>query len=111
MRLQVVTIQGENKSPITNIKSTKQKDVVACTWNQTFFLISLQGFKLIEVELKSTINKLIPVPFMFNHLNFIMLLKNGDIVRVGIECYGQGLGAEVSQLNAAHASDCILVNH
>jgi hypothetical protein len=62
--------------------------VAACTWSNKFFLISLQGFKLIEVELKSIISKVITVPFLFNHLNFVLLLSNGDIVRVGIECYG-----------------------
>lgn len=74
--------------PIKNIKLTKEKDVIACTWSNKFFLISLQGFKLIEVELASTIDKLSAIPFLFNHLNFLILLSTADIVRVGIECYG-----------------------
>ncbi len=79
-----MVIQGESKVPLKNIKPTKEKGVIACTWSNKFFLVSLQGFKLIEVELSSNISKVIGVPFLFNHLNFLILLNNGDIVRVGI---------------------------
>jgi hypothetical protein len=99
----------EADKPIKNLKSTKQKDVLACSWSNKFYLISVQGFKLIEVELKPCIGKLFTVPFLFNHLNFIVLAENGEIVRIGIESYGESLGAELNPVKNCDAKDCITV--
>lgn len=99
VRLQVVSgTHKEISKPINNVKSTKQKNVVACTCNNKFYLVSLQGYKLIELELKSPISKLMTIPFLFNHLNFILLTEGEEVIRVGIECYGQSLGAQLNQV-------------
>lgn len=82
--------------------------MVACSWSNKFYLLSLQGYKLIEVELKHTLTKILAVPFMFNHLNFLVLIATGEVVRIGIESYGQGLGAELNSIKTCLSNDCVL---
>lgn len=110
VRLEIVILKNsEFDKPIRNIISTKQNDVVACNWHNKFYLVSLQGLKLIEVELKLSIVKMIFVPFLFNHLNFLLLADNGEIIRIGIESYGESLGAELNPVKACNSKDLLLV--
>ena len=83
---------------------------MACNWHNKFYLVSLKGLKLIEVELKLSIVKMAFVPFLFNHLNFLLLADNGEIIRIGIESYGESLGAELNHVKACNSKDILLVD-
>lgn len=94
--------------PISNISPTKIHEIVACNCGPNFYLVSIKGFKLIEVKLASSINQIVEVPFLFNELNFIVLLNNtGEVIRVGMESYGEKLGTEINQVSSDFSKDCI----
>lgn len=49
-RLQVLKVGSEGKDmviPLMNLVKTKEDNVVGCSWNQRFYLISLKGYKLL----------------------------------------------------------------
>jgi hypothetical protein len=69
------------------------KQLLACSCLNNFYLINLSGHRLIEVQLKSPITRIIPVPFLFNLFNFIILNSQGELIRLGVESYGSTLGS------------------
>ncbi len=60
------------------------KNVLACCCDSTFYLMSSMGHKLVEVNLKYPIISLMPIPFIFNLFNFVLLTAQGELVRLGI---------------------------
>ena len=67
------------------------------------------GQKVIEVQLKGTISRLLHVSFPFNLFNFILMTKKGEIIKLGIESYGETLGSELQRLRKEGVRECSFV--
>lgn len=97
--LEVTTLPKHTPDTIVSNIIAPSHDLLACSCGAVFYLLTTSGQRLIEVQLKSHITSLFPIPFLFNLYNFVLLNREGEMVRLGVELYGQTLGSEVQRLS------------